>query len=108
MEFLVLIVVAIAGIVAGWNLRERYAMHVVGELLKEVQESEEKTDSEATRMHLERHGEVVYAFDEDDNFIAQGGTVFELDKAIQDRFPGKKFLIKEGNMKEVGFAHDSV
>lgn len=108
MEFLILFGALFVGVLLGWELRERYAMRVVNQLLKEVEESTEAEAEETDRIKLERHGEVVYAFDGEDNFIAQGATVYELDEAIQKRFPGRKFLIKESNMKEVGFANDAV
>ena len=45
---------------------------------------------------------MIYAFVvENDEFIAQGKDLTELDKAIQARFPGRKFSIQEQNLKDL-------
>lgn len=111
MEFLILFGATLIGVFLGWELREQYAMRTVKRLLEEnmLQIREEEETEERTKMRLEKHGAGIYAFEEEtDNFIAQGTDLFDLDKAIQARFPGKKFAIKEDNLKEIGVDHESV
>ena len=110
MEFLILFGALVIGVIIGWELREQYAMRVVNQLLKEVEgHQESESTEERTKMRLEKHGTGIYAFEEEtDEFIAQGTDLFDLDKAIQARFPGKKFAIKEDNLREIGVSHESV
>jgi len=108
MEFIILAGALVVGFLAGWYAREAHAIHKVRQILEEVEEAQEEADAKTDRMTLERHGEVVYAFDDSDTFLAQGSSLEELDDAIQARFPGRKFLIKESNIKEVGLSHDSI
>ena len=104
MEFLILAGALIVGFYAGWVGRERHAMLTVQRILEEsVEEEEAKNKPDSLR--LERHGEVIYAYS-DDEFIGQGNDLFALDEAIQKRFPGRKFLIKKENLEEVGVAHE--
>jgi hypothetical protein len=76
----------------------------VHQILEQVEGMEDLEEASAPdRIRLEMHGDVIYAYtDEDGTFIAQGSSLEELDSAVQARFPGKKFSIKESNLKEMG------
>ena len=94
------------GVILGWYFREYYAMRVVHKLLEQVAEEGDEVEDESIvdriKMRLERHGEVIYAFkDEDDSFIAQGKDLHELDAAIVARFPGKKFSVREQDLIDI-------
>ena len=111
MEFIILIGAILFGIVAGWNLRELYAIRKVKQLIEQAEEMVESEEPEPTRtkMRLERHGEVIYAYEEDGGFIAQGKDLLDLDSAIQKRYPDKKFSVREDNLKDIGASyHESV
>ncbi len=109
MEFLILLGALVVGFLAGWTGRERHAMNTIHKILEEAEQSESDAEDAPERIRLERHGEVIYAFTvENDTFIAQGSTLEELDDAIQKRFPGKKFLIKESNLEEVELKHERI
>lgn len=109
MEFLILFGALLVGIFLGWELREQYAMRTVKRLLEENVLQVQEEYEERTKMRIEKHGTAIYAFEEEtDEFIAQGNDLFDLDKAIQARFPGKKFAIREDNLKEIGVSHESV
>lgn len=113
MEFLILFGALMVGIYVGWEAREQWAIRQVRRLLEDGELSVKQVDDEPaveyTRMRLERHSDLIYAFTvEDDNFIAQGKDLEDLDKAIQARFPGKKFSIKEDNLEQIGVKHESV
>lgn len=102
MEFIILGIAIFFGIIIGWHARERYAMRVVHQLLERVDEQHEADEEERTKMRLEKHGEMIYAFIvENDEFIAQGKDLHELDKAMQVRFPGRKFSVEEQNLKDI-------
>jgi hypothetical protein len=102
MDFVVIIVCIFIGLVMGWKLREYHAMKTVHSFLKEIEEHQEKEIEERTKMRLERHNGLIYAFaDEDDSFIAQGKDLEDLDKAIIARFPGKKFAVQEQNLIDI-------
>lgn len=104
MEFIILIVGILIGTIIGWRLREYYAMRKVAELLEQAEQLAEEEDQEPDRVkiRLERHGDMLYAFEEETHtFIAQGKDLEDLDTAIVARFPGKKFSIKEQNLIDV-------
>ena len=100
MEFVILIAAIGAGIVAGWNMREVYAKRVVLDMIKETAE---KVKKESIKIKLEKKDNTFYAFNfETDAFMGQAESFENIDKLLSDKFPGKKFLITEENMKEVG------
>lgn len=107
MEFLILFGAVVVGFLVGWQARESYAIYQVRRLLEDgdikLNTDEDETEEERTKMRLEKHSGLIYAFaDEDDSFIAQGTDLTELDLAIQARFPGKKFTVREDNLKDIG------
>ncbi len=112
MEFIILAGAVVVGVFMGWHLRELYAIRKVKELIQQAEELAESEEPEPsrTKMRLERHGEVIYAFEhETDSFIAQGKDLLDLDAAIQKRYPDKKFSVQEDNLKEIGAKyHESV
>lgn len=110
MDIIVILVIAVIFFFAGWHSREAYAMHIIKRLLEETEEKQEAEESPRQKMVLEKHGEVIYAYTEDNHeFMAQGKDLFELDTAIQARYPGKKFAIREDNLKELAVDyHESV
>lgn len=113
MDILVTIVVALVFFFAGWHAREAYAIHIVNGMLDELEaeaSSVEPEDQPREKMVLEKHGDVIYAYtDENHEFMAQGKDLHELDSAIQARYPGKKFAIREDNLKEIAVEyHDPV
>lgn len=104
-EFIVMFIMFAIGVSVGWVLRERHAIRQVEKILLSSEFSEAVQEAEAeqrTKMRLERHAETIYAFsDEDDSFIAQGKDLEALDKAIQSRFPGRKFSVQEQNLIDI-------
>lgn len=107
MEFLILFGAVLVGFLVGWQAREQYAIRQVRRLLEDgdikLNVDSDESEEDRTRMRLEKHSGLIYAFaDEDDSFIAQGEDLSALDLAIQARFPGKKFSVREDNLKEIG------
>lgn len=102
MDIVVLLIVAVMFFFAGWHSREAYAMFIVKRLLQEAEDKQEAEEEPRQKMVLEKHGEVIYAYTEENHeFMAQGKDLYELDTAIQARYPGKKFAIREDNLKEI-------
>jgi len=105
MDFLILFGAIVVGFLVGWNAREAYAIRRVHQILEQVEALEELDEEEAAtpdKIRLELHAGVIYAYTVDnDTFIAQGASLEELDAAVQARFPGKKFSIKESNLEEI-------
>ena len=106
MEFVILLGAVVVGLIVGWQAREQYAIRQVHRLLEERGidlDEEAEVEEDRKKMRLERHSGLIYAFaDEDDSFISQGKDLSDLDMAIQARFPGKKFSVREDNLKEIG------
>jgi predicted negative regulator of RcsB-dependent stress response len=110
-EIAVMFVMLALGFVLGWHMRERHAIKQIEMILEsdEYAEAVQETESR-TKMRLERHGGLILAYVEEDNsFIAQGEDLEALDKAIQARFPGRKFSIQEQNLIDIRVNyHESV
>ena len=103
MEILILFFVSIIGFFFGWHAREMYAMRVVKAIMEQAGQLEQKEEeTPRTPMRLEVHNNTIFAYSEvDGTFIAQGVDLEGLDKAIQSRFPDKKFSVKEQNLLEI-------
>ena len=104
MELLILFFVGIIGFFFGWHAREMYAMRVVKSIMEQANMMQEAQEEENPRtpMRLEVHNNTIFAYSEvDGSFIAQGVDLEGLDKAIQSRFPDKKFSVKEKNLLEI-------
>ena len=100
MEFIILFVVLVIGLITGWNLRERYAMLVVKDLVSELST---KAKENSIKIKMEKHNDHFYVYNAEDNsFMGQSDTFDNIDKLLSERYPGKKFLMTEENMKEVG------
>ena len=111
MEFVILFGALVVGAYAGWQLREYYAIRQVAKLLKNTELVPPILEKEPrTKMRLERHSDVIYAYSEEDgSFIAQGKDLEALDDAIQSRFPERKFSVQEQNLIDIKAEyHESV
>ena len=101
-EYIVMFVMFAVGVSIGWYLREQHAIRQIHKILNSAEFAEAVEQVEPrTKMRLERHGETIYAFEEEGAFIAQGKDLQELDTAIQKRFPGKKFAVQEQNLIDI-------
>ena len=55
-----------------------------------LEEKQEETDTKRINMKVERHGELLYAFREDnDGFVCQGTDLKDLKQQFTKRFPGQ-------------------
>jgi hypothetical protein len=61
--------------VAGWYVREAFAMHKIRVIVKTMQELEETPVIDELKVNIEKHNDQFYLYrDSDDQFIAQGAT----------------------------------
>ena len=106
MEFLILFVAVLLGVIIGWSLREAVAMHQVKTLLEDLKtttEDQPEEDTNRIRINVEKHHGVWYVYSKDKNeFMAQGATRAELEAALTERFPGKRFACDEKTLNELG------
>lgn len=100
MEFVILMVALAVGVIFGWNLREVHAKRVVNNVMADLKE---KAKENSIKIKIEKNNGHLYVFNaEDDSFMGQGDTFAIVDKLLSEKYPGKKFLISEENVKEVG------
>jgi len=106
MEEIITIVVLIGfGFIMGWHFREYYAKRVVESILKDLKldVEPEAENQEGVKINLEKHNGVIYVYATETNeFLGQSPDIYELDKILSERFPGKKFILSEKNLAEVG------
>ena len=66
-----------------------------------LEEKQEETDAKRINMKVERHGDLLYAFREDnDGFVCQGTDLKDLKQQFTKRFPGQVGAIV-GNTDEL-------
>lgn len=106
MEFLILFIAVLVGAIVGWNLREAVAMHQVKTILNSLstqQEEQSEEDDNRIRISVEKHNGVFYVYGRDNNeFMAQGSNRQELEDALKERYPGKRFACDEKTLLELG------
>lgn len=109
-EIIALIVVGVTSFYAGWVARERAAIQRMDEVLSHVSENiQEHIKQNVIRINIEKHNDHYYVYNMDDNsFMGQGASRKELEKLLSDKYPGKSFAATDENLKEVGFANESV
>lgn len=103
MEYFILFVAVLIGVVTGWFVREAYAKRVVSNYLSELQEKVEEDNENSIRIKIEKHQDHLFVFEHDtDKFLGQAENVDELDKYLSKTYPGKRFLIKESEAEAIG------
>lgn len=103
--FIILFVVYALGFLSGWIQRERSAQKRVEQFLDRwEQQTTEEVENNTIKINIEKHNNVFYVYDSEKNqFMGQGDTRATLEKALAQKFPGKRFLAEPENLKEVGF-----
>jgi predicted negative regulator of RcsB-dependent stress response len=102
-ELFIYLVIFALGFAFGWTSRETAAKRRVEKFVQQLEEAEESAD-ELIRIKIEKHGEVYYVFSDSDNneFMAQGSSMKELEDALAKRYPEKRFAATPENLKEMG------
>lgn len=104
-EFIILVSVGLFGFILGWTSRERHAERKLNAILNDVQESvRENVQKNLIPVEIEQHEGHYYVYNmKDKTFMAQGNTRQELERVLEEKFPGKKFAATEDNLVKVGF-----
>lgn len=104
MDLITALIFFAAGGLAGWKYREYTALKLVKEAQENSKRIQEAIKKTRMRVKVEKIGEqcFAYAWDEGD-FLAQGDSWDDLAKRLVERFPGKKFIMDEDNLKEQGY-----
>lgn len=110
MEFsdvVILTLIFAVGFAAGWIQRERVAMNRIDNLLDQIQDSiahgEEVPDDrdDYVRLVIEKHGEVLYFYTEDDEFVGQGSTKEEVKEVLTRNLKGARLAVNEEGAKHL-------
>ena len=103
--YIALIVFAwVVGVHNGWKAREVVAEKMLKQLAGNVEKAVEKAKENLVHITIEKHDEQFYVFQTATNkFLTQADTKEALEKNLLELFPGKRFVMSEENMKEIGF-----
>jgi hypothetical protein len=110
-HFIWITLVFILGAVYGWGARERSAKKHVEDILTDLEsELKQPHDDSYINIVIEKHNNVFYVYGNDNEFMGQGNDRLELEQSLANRFPGKRFIAKTENLKDIGwgFKHESV
>jgi hypothetical protein len=89
----------ILGGVYGWGLRERYANHMLEKFAKHIIEEQISTEN-LIQITVEKHNNTLFIYKKDDGqFMVQGTTFKELNDALENRFPGKRFACSNEHLE---------
>lgn len=95
----IFVVAFLLGGLYGWNLRERIAMKIVDQALKNAKVD---THAEMIQIVVEKHKDCLFIYNKESNeFMAQGSTMKELNDALESRFPGKRFSCSEEHLEMI-------
>lgn len=107
MDFLILAGVAVLCFIWGWNARERMASKKLDSMLSgveaQIRHRIEEEKENTMYIKIEKHDNVFFVYGlEDNQFLAQGSSIQDLEKMLATRFPGKRFAAKEENLNAMG------
>lgn len=103
MEFVVLFVALIIGVVAGWYIREYVAFRILDQMLAKIEKKKEEELENSIFIKIEKHHGHLYVFEADtDKFLGQAEDMDSLDKFMSKQYPGVKFFVKESDLEAVG------
>lgn len=89
------------GTIYGWALHQRMIARRIRNALSSLSE---KLDGEVIQINIEKHDDMIYVYNkETKQFMAQGKTRSEVENALADKFPGKRFAAPESEL-ESGFS----
>jgi len=104
MDLITALIFFAAGGLAGWKYREYTALKLVKEAQENSRRIEEAIKKTRMRVKVEKIGEQCFAYSwDDENFLAQGDGWDDLAKKLVERFPGKKFIMDQDNLKDQGY-----
>lgn len=89
----------------GWQARGWWATYYINRMLQKIHEAgAESVGNYTTLLDLQRHDDVVYAYDsKDGTFLAQATTLKELTDSLSKLHPGQSFNATAETLERVGF-----
>lgn len=104
MEIIIAIIICSISFVFGWIVRERYAVRQLEKLLGQVKAMKDDVKEDLVFITIEKHDNIFFVYLKENNqFVLQANTQEELEEKLLEKFPGKKFAVKQENLDEVGF-----
>ena len=104
MDIITAIFLLLVGGFAGWKYREYTALKLVKEFNEQQQKMSELVKKVQMKIKVESSNGQYFAYcDEQGDFLAQGDSWKSLSQRLVERFPGKKFIMDEDNLKEQGY-----
>ena len=95
-----LVFVYMFGFVRGYNKRQQEAMEKLNFL---AQTFEKELEENVISVRIERQNDVFYVYKEEDSlFLVQGKSLDEIRDQLSKRFPGKRMIASQENIKNVG------
>jgi uncharacterized membrane protein len=81
----------------GWSAHERFIQRTMAKALVGF---EEEFIANRIKIKIEKHNDTLFVYEHDTNtFMAQGKTKEELEKQLQEKFPGKMFAATTDDIK---------
>lgn len=98
-----LVLCIVLGFRLGWVAREAHAKRILSEMIEMSNETDD--DDEPIPITIDKHNDEFFVYSlSDSTFMAQGSTPQEVEKHLQQQFPGKTFVATHQNLIDVGFA----
>ena len=93
-------VIWFVGCLYGWQAHERMVRRNLRHAIHEFQEHINETH---IRIKIEKHNDMLYVYDNTTHvFMAQGKDRYEIEKQLQDKFPGKRFAAEPTDILLLG------
>jgi hypothetical protein len=102
----VLFITWFVGVIYGFTVHKRIVDRRIHHFVDHITEQIEK---DVIHISLERHEGVIYVYDLTTKaFMAQGKTGREVEKVLQEKFPGKTFAASTKDIVESGLRNESI
>ena len=102
--FILMVTIFFIGSIHGWGLRERVAKKRLEQFTEFIENREEDEETNMIRITIEEHAGVLFVYNKDNNsFMAQGKNREEVEKALNARYPNKRFACDHDTLVKLGF-----
>ena len=101
MDIILGLAILFVGGVIGWKYREFTAIRMMNDM--QLDKLEEELQNQKIYIKVEQQQGTWFAYDQEDGmFLAQGDDWKSVQKRLVERFPGKRFILDEDNMRKMG------
>jgi hypothetical protein len=88
------------GFVRGYSKRQREAIEKLNSFVESIEKEEIEN---IIPVRIERQNDIFFVYNEEDSmFLAQGKSLEEIRELLVKRFPGKRIVASQENVKDVG------